>query len=202
MGTASRRDYLQIMKLKFTLAVLTTALLLTGCWQKSVYPFFKEKDVFVDDKLIGSWRDAENEEAIWKFEKGEVANVYKLHIEDKETKIDADAQLFKMGEGKFMDLRSRNRGILDMPAHTLLQVLELGETFKLQIVSQGWVRNRLQLHPKEIANVFAGDPEHPEDAEKGEFILTAGTDELQKYVLAHMKEEGFWDKPGELKRAK
>jgi hypothetical protein len=103
---------------------------------------------------------------------------------------------------KLLDLYSRNRGIVDMPAHTLMRVRELGDIFKVQLLSPGWVKNRLQLHPKEIANVFAPNPEHPDDADTGEFILTADTERVQKFLTEHLNDEGFWDEPGELKKVK
>jgi len=194
------------MKTKLiALGAFAVTMLLMGCWQKSVYPFYKEKDVFFEEKLVGAWREADksaDEGTTWTFEKGEAPNAYRVHIADKETKLDCDARLFKLGETTFMDLYSRNRGVVDMPAHALFRVKELGETFKLQMLSPGWFKNRLQLHPKEIANVFVTDPEHPDDDDKGEFVLTAPTEEVQKYLLTHMNEEGFWEEPGELKKVK
>jgi hypothetical protein len=194
------------MKMKFTLGLFAAAVLLTGCWQKSVYPFYKEKDGFFEEKLIGTWREADktaDEGTTWTFDKGETANVYKVHIADKEEmKVDCDGRLFKLGETKFLDLYSRHRAIIDMPAHALFRVMDIGESFKLQMLSPGWFKNRLQLHPKEIANIFVTDPEHPDDVDKGEFVLTASTEAVQKYVLEHLKDEGFWEEPGELKKVK
>jgi hypothetical protein len=195
------------MKTKsIALAGLAAAILLTGCWQKSVYPFYKDKDLFFEEKLIGSWREADKqgeEGTTWKFEKGETPNVYKIHISDKEElKLDCDGRLFKLGETKFLDLHSRDRGFVTMPAHALFRVKELGETFKLQMLSPGWFKSRMQLHPKEIPNLFVCDPEHLDDIDKGEFVLTAPTDEVQKYLLVHLNDEGFWEEPGELKKVK
>jgi len=188
------------------LAALAIAVLFTGCWQKSVYPFYKDKEVFFEEKLIGTWREADktaDEGATWVFEKAEAPNVFKVKITAKDTQpFDCDGRLFKLGETKFLDMHSRNRGIVDMPAHALFRVRELGETFKFQMLSPGWFKSRMQLHPKEIPNVFTSDPEHPDDVDKGEFVLTADTDRLQKYVLEHLNDEGFWEEPGELKKVK
>jgi hypothetical protein len=196
----------KVMKTKFTLALIAGAALLTGCWQKSVYPFYKEKDVFFEAKLIGTWHEADkaaDEGTTWTFSKGESANVYQVHIADKDqTKLDCDGRLFKLGETKFLDLQSRDRGVITMPAHALFRVLDIGETFKLQMLSPGWFKNRLQLHPKEIGNIFVTDPEHPDDVDKGEFVLTANTEAVQKYLMEHLKDEGFWEEPGELKKVK
>jgi hypothetical protein len=192
------------MKIKFALAVMVVAVLLTGCWQKSVYPFFKDKDVFFEEKLLGIWREDKpgDDATTWKIEKGESPDTYNFHIDGKDLKLDCDGRLFKMADTKFLDLYSRNRGVVDMPAHTLFRVRDLGETLKIQLLSPGWMKNRLQLHPKEIANVFAPDPEHPDNLDQGEFILTADTERLQKYVTEHLNDDGFWEEPGELKKVK
>lgn len=194
------------MKTKLiALAVLAAAVMLTGCWQKSVHPFYTANDVFFEEKLLGEWRETGKEEGqgtTWTISKGESPKAYTIKIADNETKLECDGRLFKMGDTQLLDLHSRNRAVLDMPAHTLFRVRELGATFKMQLLSPGWMKNRLQLHPKELAHAFAADPEHPDDVDKGEFILTASTEQLQKYVKEHMNDEGFWEEPGELKKIK
>ena len=194
------------MKTKlFSFAVLAAAALFTGCWQKSVHPFYTEKDVVFEEKLLGEWREAEKTEddgTTWTFTKGESPRVYTVKIADKETKIECDGRLFKMGDTQFLDLHSRNRAVLDIPAHTLIRVRDLGESLKIQLLSPTWIKNRLQLHPKEISHIRASDPEHPDDMEKGEFILTADTASLQKYVKEHMNDDDFWEESTELKKVK
>jgi hypothetical protein len=194
------------MKTKLiALAVGAAAVILTGCWQKSVHPFYTDKDVFFEEKLLGEWREVGKEEGegtTWTISKGESPKAYSIKIADKETKLECDGHLFKLADTQFLDLYSRNRSVLDMPAHTLFRVRELEKTFKLQLLSLGWMKDRLQLHPKEISHVLSSDPEHPDEADKGEFVLTASTEQLQKYVKEHMNEGGFWEEPGELKKIK
>lgn len=194
------------MKIKLiALAVLAAAVILTGCWQKSVHPFYTANDVFFEERLIGEWRETAKEEGegtTWTISKGEAAKAYTIKIADKETKLECDGRLFKLGDAQLLDLHSRNRGVLDMPAHTLFRVREIGESFKLQLLSPGWMKERLKLNPKELAHVLAHDPEHPENADDNEIILTASTEQLQKFVKEHMNDEGFWEEPGELKKSK
>ena len=194
------------MKTKLiALAVFAVAALFTGCWQKSVHPFYTDKDLFFEEKLLGEWRDGEkdaDDAATWTFSKSVLPNVYVVNIVDKETKLDCDARLFKMGDTKFMDMYSRNRGVLDVPGHTLFRVLEVGESFKVQLLSPGWIKNRMQLNPKELSHVIAADPENPGETDKGEVILTAETERLQKFVKEHTNDEGFWEEPGTLKKVK
>jgi hypothetical protein len=194
------------MKTKLiALAVMAAALVLTGCWQKSVHPFYTPNDVFFEEKLIGEWREAgkdEGEGTTWTISKGEAPKAYTIKIADKETKLDCDGRLFKLGDTQLLDLHSRNRGILDMPAHTLFRVREIGASFKLQLLSPGKIKERLKANPKELSHVFAHDPEHPENVDDGEVILTASTEQLQKFVKEHVNDESFWEDSGELKRIK
>jgi hypothetical protein len=190
---------------RITWALAAAAIFLAGCWQKSVYPFYRDKDVFYEASLVGSWQEpgkAAEDVTTWTFEKGELPNVYNLHVADKETKINCNARLFKLGAERFMDLHSRNRSVNEIPAHHLFRVRELGESFRFQLLNLDWFNHRLQLYPKEIANVRSPDPEHPEDADQGEFILTADTEHLQKYILEHLNDEGFFDNETTLKKVK
>src|SRR5688500_12247289 len=187
------------------LAVFAVAALLTGCWQKSVHPFYNDKDVFFDEKLLGEWRDPEKaagEGGTWRFEKGLGTNSYKVTLADKDESAEFDGRLFKLGDERLLDLHSRTRGGFDIPAHVLLRAVEIGESLKLQSFNQAWLEKRLQLHPNEIPNVRAPDPEHPNDPDKGEIVLTATTDRLQKYIMDHRNDEDFWDGVDALKKVK
>jgi hypothetical protein len=185
--------------------VVAAAVFLTGCWQKSVPPFYKEKDVYFEASLLGAWREPDEtaeDGGTWTFAKSELPNIYNVLITDKENRVSCDGRLFRIGQERFLDLHSRDRSINSIPAHHLFRIREYGETFKLQILSMEWIKNRLQLHPNEIAHVRSHDPEHPDDVDKAEFILTAETERLQKYVIEHLNDEGFFDTAFELKKVK
>ena len=176
----------------------------TGCWQKSVHPFYMSRDVIFEEKLLGEWRETEKDDGgtTWVFSKGQGPNSYIVKISDKETKLDCDGRLFKLGDTVLMDFYSRNRSVLDMPAHTVMRVQELGASLRLQLLSPTWMKNRLQVHPKEIAHFIGRDPENPDDPDKGDYILTADTAALQKFLKEHMSADGFWEEPGVLKKVK
>ncbi len=176
---------------------------LTGCWQKSLHPFYHDKDVIFDRALLGEWREPDKEgedTATWTFTRGTGTNVYNLHVEDKEMKLDYDVRLFKMGERRFLDLHSRRRPLGEIPAHHLFRLEALGETLKFEAMSSEWVSKWVRANPKDIAFIFASDPEHPDAPEKGEHILVAETDRLQKFVRDHQDAEGFFQGGEELKR--
>ncbi|MDB6039499.1 MAG: hypothetical protein JWM99_3340 [Verrucomicrobiales bacterium] len=184
------------MKQKALSICALSLLLLTACWQKSVYPFYKEKDVIFEPLLLGTWTEPDKkaeEAATWTFTRGEKESLYRIAIHDGETKLDFDGRLFKLGDKQFLDLYSRQRSISEMPAHHLVKIRSTGSSFDLQILSLDWTRDWLRAHPSEIAHIYAADPEHPDDVTKGEIILTAGTDLLQKFVHDHLDATGFFD---------
>lgn len=192
------------MKIKsFSLMLAAVAILLTGCWQKSVYPYYTDKDVFFEPQLLGEWREADKDPAeatTWTFTRAEQEKVYRIHIKDKETTLDLNGRLFKLGDETFMDMESRQRSINEIPAHHLFRVPEIGATVKIALQSGEFIKNWIEGHPNDLAHIRLNDPEHPDDADKGEYVLTADTARLQKFVLAHFKDEGFFDSPNELKK--
>lgn len=194
------------MKLKhFAVAFAAAAMLLTGCWQKSVYPFYKDKDVIFDEALLGDWIETDKDKekpAKWTFTRGELPDLCRLHIEDGDTRVELDARLFKLGSGRFLDLHSRARPINEIPAHHLLRVKEIGELLKLEILSQEWVSKWTTEHPDGIPSIRESDPENPKDSDKFDTVLAADTDRLQKWVLEHINDEGFWNALGDLKKSK
>lgn len=185
------------------LCMFGLAVFLTGCWQKSVHPFYKDKDVAFEPLLLGTWNDPEkkpDETETWAFTRGDGESVYRVNIHDKETHLDFDGRLFKMGDHRFLDLHSRKRSLDEIPAHHLFRVRGIGPSLELQLLSLDWVRDRLQVHPKEIANIYLANPEKPDAANEGQFVLTAGTDQLQKFVLDHLDAEGFFGERMVLKK--
>jgi hypothetical protein len=192
------------MKLtKVAAALVVGAFLLTGCWQKSIFPFFKEADVIVEDALLGDWTEQDKEKekpAKWNFIRAESDRTYRVRIEDGDTRLDLDARLFKLAGQRYFDFYSRARSINEIPAHHLFRVREIGATLKIQIQSPEWTQKWLKEHPNALPTVKSYDPENPKDEDKVEIILAADTDRLQKWVIEHQGDEGFWDDIHELKK--
>lgn len=185
--------------------VVGLSLVWTGCWQKSVHPFYLDDNVVFEQRLIGTWMEQKAKEGddpqSWSFSEGP-KHSYQLEIHDGDENLEFDAHLFELGEARFLDLYSRRRAVSEIPAHHLFRVGKIGSSLELQILSGEWIMEWIEEHPKGIAHVKAHDPEKPEDTDKGEIILTAGTKALQGFVLAHLDDEGFFDESGEFRRAK
>jgi len=193
------------MKLKaLVLSVCVLAITWTGCWQKSIYPFYKDSDVIFETALLGTWVEPgkKPEDAqVWKITRGPGASAYQINVHSGETSLDYDVHLFKLGDNRFLDLYSRNRSPSDVPAHHLVRVGKFGATFEYRSLGLDGVKKWLEAHPKEIAYVPMPDPEHLDDKEKTELVLTASTDEVQKFIRNHLDTPEFYDDRVELKKS-
>lgn len=155
-----------------------------------------------DEALLGEWREAKenpDEGAKWSFTKGEIEKVYRVRIEEDDLKLDLNGRLFNLGGHRLLDLHSRGRSITEIPAHHLFRIMREGPSIQIQILNIEWVRNWIRENPNSIAHVIATDPENPNDQEKMEYILTADTERLQKFVLEHVNDKNFFGDSTQLK---
>ena len=74
------------MKTRTLIAIAIAGVLLSACIP-SVNPFYTDKDLIFDPRLLGEWqvKDSSNEPQLWKFEKGD-DKTYKLSVTEKDSK--------------------------------------------------------------------------------------------------------------------
>lgn len=176
------------MKPKFLLCLVGAVLLLSACIP-SVHPFYTEKDVIFDARLVGRWGRADEPAESWQFEVA-TNKTYKLTVTEKEGKHgEFEAHLFKLGGQTFLDLgpaevelKEDQVGLVAVTlirGHLLLRVREIGPGLKLDFCNMSWLKKYLETHPESLRH----------RAGKGDdFVLTADPEELQRFVLAHLKE--------------
>jgi len=183
---------------------LLFALALAGC-VPSWNPFYTEKDLVPNPALVGTWRPVEAKEGskeAWEFTKvGD--KLYQLVQTDEEgRKATFEARLFKLKDHLFLDLYLTKvegddlkvnawASISLVPAHLLLKVEQIGPALKLAAMNPDWMQTYLKQHPNAIAHRVVSD---------GNILLAASTDELQKFVLAHLDDKDFIGGPMEMKR--
>jgi hypothetical protein len=178
------------------------ALLLSGC-VPSVNPFYTNKDVVFDERLLGEWqaKESSEEQQFWKFEKGDDKG-YKLTVTDKDGKQgEFNTHLFKLKQEHFLDMTPANCDYATnqadlvafsmFPGHLLLRVPQLGPELKLAFFDFEWLQKHLEANPKALAHrVEQKDP----------ILLTAPTRDLQRFVLKHLAEGELFETPAELVR--
>jgi hypothetical protein len=167
------------------------SVLLSGCWQKSVHPFFTEADVVTRPEIVGTFLESE------KGKEGKEGDVmrfvfthpggkqYLLKIEEDDESWEFDVHLFRLGESEFMNLFSQKRGVSEIPAHHLFKFMLKGDALELLPLNPDWIReNKSTLDHITVPNAEAKD--------NYEVILTGKTPALQKMVRANLKNENFF----------
>ena len=185
------------MKLK-TSGLLLMTLLLAGCWQKSVHPFYTEKDLVAEPKVAGAWSGQKGEhdenKMTWTF--SSATNLrHDLTIRSDGEQHDYVAQVFRLDGTRYLDILSaRPRAVSLLPVHHLFKLEEVGATLKIAPLNIEWVQEWLRKNPGALAHLAVADPEHRSDRGHDELVLTADTKALQSFVRTHAKEENFWGK--------
>ena len=181
-----------------TTCLLLGTVLLAGCWQKSISPFYTGKDLVAEPKLAGVWREprdpsetGEDSRATWEFTRGDDKR-FDLVIWNKEDRQEYDAHVFKLGDERFLDIGSKSRAISATPVHHLFKLMSVEPDLKLAALNTDWMQKWLRQHPESLAHVAVSDLEHPEDRDKDELVLTAETKTLQSFVRQHARDENFF----------
>jgi hypothetical protein len=183
-----------------TLLAVTVFLALLGCIP-SVYPLYTEKDLTYDPALLGSWREKEDSEGSWTFTQDK-EKTYKLVIRDKDKSSPFLGRLLKLGDRRFLDITPDGAGLEDLnredlykalliPGHFFFRVDQVEPALKLTALKGDWLNNLLKKDPKAIQHL-----QHGSDT----VILTAPTEELQKFILKHLKDEDAWGDSSDFKK--
>ena len=193
----------KIMKSNHTLKIRaiagTAAVFLTACIP-SVNPFYTAKEVRFDTQLLGEWQEKDDSKESWKFERGNDQN-YKLTVTEKDNKQGTcDAVLFKLKNQLFLDIIPNDCKFAEQqadlvsasvfPGHLLLRISLLGSELKLALFDFDWLEKYLKEHPSALAHHLEGK----------RILLTAGTPELQRFVLQHLGEGELFQKYSEFVR--
>ena len=130
-----------------------------------------------------------------------LVNAYKLAIAEKPGKEgEFTAHLFKLKQEYFLDLLPRecnyatNQADLVafsmIPGHLLVRVPQIEPELKLAFFNFDWLCQQLTNHPSLLAH----------HRENDRFVLTAGTRDLQRFVLKHLAEGELFKTPDEMVR--
>jgi hypothetical protein len=178
---------------KLNLFVFAGAAVLLSACIPSVNPFYTEKDVIFDSRLIGEWKASDADKEGWRFEDAGNKKYKFIVTESNGKQGEFDAQLFKLKDNLFLDItpaklelkddQAEMVGIALIPGHLLVRVREIEPTLKADFFDWDWLKKYLETNPKALAHRL-------HDGKDG-LILTATSRELQRFVLKHLDGELF-----------
>jgi len=203
------------MRIKSSLAAfigVSALVLLSACAPVfSIHPYYTNKDLTFDFGLVGTWIDEsdKNEKSAVIIERMDSGGTSGYSI--KLTQItkqpsnppaseEYDGYLFKLGSQEFLDAVESNVQsgdedvlVLALPAHMLFKVSLEGDELTLSYLDDDWVKKNVESGKISIRHE-AGDNETP--------VLTAQTDELQAFVLAHVNDKDAFSSLTPMRRRK
>jgi len=178
---------------------------MTGCLPTSINPLYTDKDLAFDPALAGVWSDKDDSKETWTFEKAGEKSYKFLYTESDGKAGQFEARLLKIGDTRFLDFFPDESGIAEMNrsdfykihlvrTHSFLKVSQIEPTLQMTPLDLKWLREFLGKNPQAIRHEKIGD------GDDAQIVLTASTAELQKFVLTHLKTEGAFGDPINLKR--
>src|SRR5256885_12108232 len=136
------------MKKQNLIAFGAAAVLLAACIP-SVNPFYNDKDVVFDQRLVGEWQEKDNTDnpEIWKFA-ASTNNAFKLTVLEKGKTGEFTAHLFKVKQEQFLDLipakcdfatnQADLVGFSVFPGHLLVHLPQINPELKLSFFDFDW----------------------------------------------------------------
>jgi hypothetical protein len=191
---------------KILLAVLLLASSgLTGCIPTSINPLYTGEDLVYDPALVGVWRGEGDSKETWTFEKAGDKEYKFVYTEEDGKTGQFEAHLLKLGNTQFLDFFPDESGIEEMNrsgfykvhllrTHSFLKVTQIGPALQMAPLDLKWLREFVGKHPKAIGHQKIGE------GDDAQIVLTASTPELRQFVENHLKTEGAFGEPINLKR--
>jgi len=191
------------MKTRALILILLITVFLSGCFVKSLHQFYKESDVIFKNELLGTWLDEDS--ATWRinpfvftkgFMKGDSTdNSYFVEMFDDTTNMSTfNVHLFKLEDKLYLDFDpirgDRYDEMIDLhmiPAHTIARIDFVSDNeVVIAWFEEDWLKGLFEENRVKIAHEVIRTAE--ENFTK-EYVLTASTDELQKFIVKYGSEE-------------
>ena len=187
-----------MQRLKLLVFPFGILLLLSGCIVRSLHPLYTDENVIFDARLIGQWAEEDSKE-IWEFsQQGEQRYKCVVYEEDGEQSILA-VHLLNIKGKVFLDFfpteLDRQEGVFYqlhiLPVHSFAYVKQIEPTLQISFPDSDWLQELLEKNPDAIRHEVLG---------KDDIILSASTEALQTFWLAHLDTEGAFAELSDLQR--
>jgi hypothetical protein len=192
-----------VMKTRIIVITGILAIAISGCLVKSLHPFYKESDVEFNIKLLGNWLDEDS--ATWRinpfvFSKGLMKgdttdNSYLVEMFDDSTNVSKfNVHLFRLDGKQYLDFTPLREGryeeMIDIhliPAHSIAKIDFISDSeVAISWFDEEWLENLFEENRVKISHEVINTPDNNY---KEEYVLTASTEELQKFIIKYGSEE-------------
>lgn len=185
------------MKTRIISAILLTVIFLQGCLVKSLHPFYTEQDIVFKKELTGTWTDKDS--SIWiiqqhmrfngLFKSDKPDPSYNISFTDQKGSSKFVAHLFQLEGQLYLDFYpseiSSGNDLAEfhlVATHSLARVDLAAGKITIRWYNEAWLadlfnKNRIRISHERV-------PYEPDqyDPQSMQVILTAPTDELQKFI--------------------
>lgn len=176
------------MRYNSILFLICILFLFYGCIP-SIHPLYTEKDVVFEPSLLGTWIEKEDSKDKWVFEKSD-SNSYKLILSSESKASEFLVHLVKIGEYLFFDFYPIKNDTIFLnkinffeqhyiPVHTFSKVELKNNILEMKMLEPQWLEKAIEQEDVVIAH----------EKTKDVFVITASTQELQKFFLAYANDE-------------
>lgn len=187
------------MKKLFYLFFILIAVLFQGCIVKSLQPFYKADDVVFRKELVNSWVDDDENKWVIKPIKEE-PNAYELTYTIDGKSALFRAHLFTLNQELYVDFfpitNESETPIFDLhllPTHSVAKVELLSEDeVRIKWFNEKWLRTLFAQNRIRIAHETITGEDDTKDEDKI-YVLTASTEELQKFIMKYGHEDAQFD---------
>jgi len=173
---------------------LLAMLTMTGCLVSSLHPFYKAKDKFYDPVMVGNWMDGDS--CIWTIRPNERSesfmgpsipdSTYRVtYYEEEDSKSVLTGTLFRLNGVDYVDFFpaededhfvAEMAGFHHIPVHTLARVQYSRDSILMYWYGEDWLNELFEQNRIRIKHETVSAPDYDRH------ILTASTDELQKFI--------------------
>jgi hypothetical protein len=191
------------MKTKNIILTSLILFLISGCFVKSLHPFYKENEIIFKKELLGTW--AGDDSSSWQIEQGkkfsglfkpdQPDNTYLITFTDKKGTGVFKVRLFQLGKRLFLDfypeeVESSNELMAShlVPMHTVARV-DLSEgRMVIRWYNEEWLIGLFKQNKIRIAHEKIPYESGRIEGNNFQVILTASTEELQKFMLKYSED--------------
>jgi hypothetical protein len=199
---------MKTVKQLLVIVAIGMIIIFQSCTIFSLHPLYEEKDLLEEPRLLGLWQDTDDGDEFVSFEKLEDKKYLFRYMEqqgkdgemmDLDT-VSFEAGLLKIGDHHFLDLFPYYEGDKDevyylfrnfIPTHSFLKIEWADQKLVLYIFEYDRMKKLFEQNRIRIKHELIDDDY---------IVITASTEDLQRFIKKYADDKEAFDEPGEFKK--